>query len=207
MSFQHIEVEQGTPEWFAARIAIPTASMMDAVMASGRGGGDSKTRAKYMRQIVGERITGEKDPSFRSTPAMERGNAMEPEARSMFEFMSDLTVTPCGFYRSDEFRFGASPDGLVGEDGTLEIKTKQPDLLIEWLQIGSFPIEHRKQVQAQLWATGRKVCHFVGYWPKMPLFYVVVERDDAFIEEIKNAIATFNEETDTMESNLRGMFK
>lgn len=204
MTFKHIECEQGTSEWFAARLGIPTASNLDDVLASGRGGGESKTRAKYMRVLVGERMTGEPNPGFKST-AMERGNAMEPEARSAFEISTGLTVVPCGFFRSDEHGFGASPDGLIGEDAVIEIKTKEPHILIDLLERGTFPVEHAKQIQGQLWATGRARCHFVAYWPRLPLFHCIVERDEALIERIAAAVVEFNAEAATLETKLKGM--
>ena len=204
MTFTHIECEQGTPEWLAVRLGIPTASEVATVMASGKEGGDSKGRKTYLRKLVGERLTGEPRERFKND-AMERGNAMEPEARSAFEISTGLTVVPCGFFRSDEHGFGASPDGLIGEDAVIEIKTKEPHILIDLLERGTFPVEHAKQIQGQLWATGRARCHFVAYWPRLPLFHCIVERDEALIERIAAAVAEFNAEAATLETKLKGM--
>ena len=92
-----------------------------------------------------------------------------------------------------------------GEDAVIEIKTKEPHILIDLLERGTFPVEHAKQIQGQLWATGRARCHFVAYWPRLPLFHCIVERDEALIERIAAAVVEFNAEAATLETKLKGM--
>lgn len=201
---QIIDVEQGTPEWFAARLGLPTASMFSTVMASGRGGGESKTRRKYMLQLVGERITGQPAEQF-TTAAMDRGHAMEPEARELYELVTGNTVQQVGFMRRTSTGAGYSPDGLVGEDGAIEIKTMAPHILIDVLLRQEMPPEHRAQVQGGLWVSARKWCDFIGYWPGLPPFVKRIHRDDAYIAQVAVAVREFNAELDAIEKQIRGM--
>jgi putative phage-type endonuclease len=185
--------EQGTPEWFACRAGLPTASEFATVMAKGRGGGESVTRRKYMLTLLGERLTGEVAETY-SNGHMERGKVMEQEARDLYQFRTDNELSQVGFVRNDEIAAGASPDSLIGEDGLLEIKTALPHIQLERLLSDSLPAEHKAQVQGQLLVTGRQWVDFISYWPKLPLFRVQVERDEPYIATLKQAIADFNGE-------------
>lgn len=193
-----IEVEQGTPEWFAARLGIPTASEFKTVLAGGKG----LTRATYMRKLAGEVLTGEPAESY-SNAAMERGKAMEPEARMAYSLLKDVEVREVGFILNHGA--GCSPDGLIGDDGGLEIKTKFPHLLIECLDRDDIPPEHRAQVQGALWITGRKWWDFVAYWPGLPLFIVREYRDEDYIANLAQEVKTFNAQLARMVEKLRGM--
>lgn len=202
MSVRIIDCDQGTPEWHACRAGIPTASRFATVMASGRGGGDSKTRREYLLTLVGERLTGECVPSYKNGD-MGRGHEMEDEARARYELKSDEEVQRCGFIRNDFFNAGASPDGLIGTDGMLEIKTKIPHLQLEALLSDRLPPEHKAQCQGALWVSGRKWLRFVSYWPKLPLFSVLVERDEHYIATISVAVKEFNEELNALVEKFR----
>lgn len=183
-----INCEQGSPEWFAARAGIPTASRFDTVLASGRGGGESKTRRAYMLTLIGELLTGEVQEGY-TNPHMERGKAMEDDARAAYEFATGNTPELVGFVRNHIA--GASPDSLVGADGLLEIKTKLPHLQLEVLLADEMPSDHVLQVQGQLWVTDREFCDFVSYWPKLPLFVKRVYRDETTIKRIANGVRQF----------------
>lgn len=191
MDLQIIDCEQGSPEWFAARAGIPTASMFDTVCAKGRGGAESKTRKKYLYQLAGERITGQPMENY-SNGYMERGKAMEGEARDLYAMVNDCEPQRVGFMRRGDA--GASPDSLIGPDGLLEIKTKAPHLQIEVLLADRLPPEHVDQVQGQLWISGRSWCDFVSYFPGMPLFVARVHRDEKHIATIKAEVEEFNAE-------------
>ena len=182
--------EQGTPEWFEARRGIPTASRFSDILAKGQG----ITRRKYLLTLAGEAITGEVAESY-SNAHMERGHAMEADARNLYAFAQDVEPELVGFMRRG--RAGASPDSLVGTDGLLEIKSKLPHLLLDVLDKGKLPSEHVAQVQGQLWVSGRQFCDFVAYWPKLPLFCIRVERDEKYIETLAQAVADFVGELDT----------
>lgn len=188
-----LDMEQGSPEWFAARAGVPTASCFSDVLAKGEG----KTRRKYLLTLAGERLTGEPAESY-SNAHMERGKVMEEEARDLYAFQTDAEIQRVGFLLDDALRAGASPDGLIGEDGMVEIKTKLPHLQLEALIAGKLPAEHRAQVQGALWVSGRDWCDFVSYWPRLPLFRIRVERDEAYIATLADAVMQFNDELDAL---------
>lgn len=198
---QIIECEQGTPEWHAARLGIPTASMFATVMASGKGGGPSLTRAKYMRELVGERITGAAPEGFTSIH-MERGKTMEAEARDLYAFVHDEPLTQVGFIRNGDK--GCSPDSLAGKKGMVEVKTALPHILIETLLADRPPPEHIPQCQGNLWVAEREWIDLIVYWPKMPLFVKRIFRDEAYIANMSKAVSGFNEELTALEAMVRG---
>lgn len=190
------DCEQGSPEWFACRRGIPTASEFATVMAKGRGGGDSITRRKYLLTLAAQIITGEVVQTWAGNEHTERGHAMEDEARQMYAFEREVDPVRVGFMRRG--RSGASPDSLIDKDGTLEIKSKLPHLQLEVLELNRLPPEHVAQVQGQLWVSGRAYCDFVSYWPKLPLFVKRVERDEEYIATLAQAVADFNGELEAI---------
>jgi len=202
MSLDAIEVfnsedcPQGSPEWFAARAGIVTASCFSDVLASGRGGGESKTRTKLLRTLATEVITGKPVPGWGGNEHTERGHALEDEARSLYASGCSEEVTQVGFVRRG--RIGASPDSLIGEHGLLEIKTKLPHLQIELLEAGTLPSEHVAQVQGQMLVTGRLWCDFISYWPGLPLFEIRVQRDNAYLSSLNNSLTQFIREMDAL---------
>lgn len=191
MELQIITCDQGTPEWFAARAGLPTASRFATVLASGRGGGESKTRRKYMLQLAGEKITGQPMDGY-SNGHMERGKEMEAEARDLYALVRDSAPEQVGFMRRGDA--GASPDALIGNDGLLEIKTKLADLQIEVLLANRLPPEHVAQIQGQLWISGRSWCDFVSYCPGLPIFIHRVDRDEQYIAKLGVEVLAFNVE-------------
>lgn len=197
-----ITCEQGTPEWFEARAGIPTASEFHTVLAKGRGGGDSVTRRKYMLTLLGERLTGEVLEGY-SNAHMERGKAMEDDARRMYAMMQDVDPDPVGFMRRDDVEAGASPDSLVGDVGMLEIKTKLPHLQLDVLERNEVPAEHILQIQGQLWISDRDWVDFVSYWPRLELFVKRVYRDESKIAEIACGVEDFNRELRQREQEYR----
>jgi hypothetical protein len=199
MNLEIYDCEQGSPEWFACRLGIPTASEFATVMASGRGGGESKTRRKYLLTLIGERLTGQIAPGF-SNDHMERGKVMEDEARDLYAMVAEVEPQRIGFMRRGDA--GASPDSLVGDKGLLEIKTKLPHLQLECLLDEKLPAEHAKQIQGQLWISGREWCDLVCYWPALPPFIKRVERDERAIAEIKIAVEDFNAELQALMGQL-----
>lgn len=197
---QIIECDQGTPEWFAARAGIPTASMFATVLAKGKGAEVSKTRATYMRKLAGEIITGDPMESY-SNEHMERGKAMEAEARDLYAFERNVEPEQIGFIRSGQK--GCSPDSMIGNDGMCEVKTKLPHLQIEVLERGTLPPEHKAQCQGALWVAEREWIDFVSYWPKMPLFVCRVTRDEEYIATLSDAVDAFNDELSQLVERVR----
>lgn len=191
---QIFDCVQGSPEWFACRQGIPTASEAQTIMAqAGPKGGQKelKGRRTYMLKLIGERMTGEPTESFEDFNT-QRGRKMEPKARAWYEMVSDTKVTQVGFGRRGDF--GASPDSLVGDEGLLEIKTKLPHLQLECLLDGVIPSEHKAQIQWQMWVFGRQWCDFVSYWPALPGLRVRMERDEPYIENMAKLASAFMDE-------------
>lgn len=189
---QIFDCEQGTPEWFAARLGIPTASKFATVMAQGRAKGTpSVTRRDYMLDLIGEQMTGQCAESY-SNSHMQRGHEMEPDARNLYAMIRDVEPSVVGFMRRGDV--GASPDSLVGDDGLLEIKTRLPRLQLGLILSGGLPPEHKAQVYGQLWVSGREWCDFLTYWPGLPVHIVRVNRDEEYIATIAAAVDAFNSE-------------
>lgn len=187
-----IDCEQNSPEWFAARAGIPTASEFATVMAKGvKAGTASKTRRTYMLKLAGERLTGELSESY-SNVHMERGHEMEEEARSAYAFITGATPQSVGFVRNDDA--GCSPDALLGEDGVLELKTALPHVLLDKLLRGTFPPEHKAQCQGALWVCEREWIDLAIFWPALPLFITRAHRDEEYIRTLADTVARFNEE-------------
>ena len=195
------DLEQGSEAWFAARSGIPTASEFSTVLAKGRDGkSDSKTRQTYLYKLAGEIITGQPTEPY-SNAHMERGHAMEAEARATYEFETDAVCERVGFIRNG--RAGASPDSLVGANGLVEIKSKLPHLLIETLFRDDFPPDHKAQCQGQLWISEREWIDIAVYWPGMPLFIKRAHRDEAYIRNLAEAVERFNAELDCIVDRVR----
>lgn len=195
------DLEQGSQDWFEARAGLPTASEFSTVQAQGKGGSASITRARYMRQLAGEILTGEPAPSGYTNEHMARGHEQEDDARRLFSLITDLEPTQVGFVR--EARAGCSPDSLIGDDAGLEIKSAIPAVQIERLQLGRLPPEHVAQVQGCLWVTGRQHWHFVSYCPRLPPLIVKVGRDEAYIASLAKSVEAFNQELDNIVQSIR----
>ena len=191
------KLEQGSEEWFRARMGLPTSSEFQCLLAKGRGGGESKGRATYLRKLAGERLTGAPMEHYQNG-YLERGHAMEDEARAWYELTTEADVKRIGFIRHDGFRAGASPDGLIGNDGLVEVKTKAPHLLLEALDGGEFPPEHKAQVQGALWLSGRQWCDLICYFTRMPVLKIRAVRDEPYIAALAVAVKEFNEELDAL---------
>lgn len=200
MTLQIIDCEQRSPEWFEARMGIPTASEFKAILSKGRGSEPSKTRLSYMRRLCAETITGLPGETFESQ-AMIRGREMEDQARSYYAFMQEAEPELVGFVRNGQK--GCSPDSFLGDAGMLEIKTQRADLLVDTILKDQFPPEHKAQCQGQLWVAERQWLDLVVYWPNMPLFVKRVERDEKYIAELAGAVTQFNNELAGMVGKIR----
>jgi len=197
-----LDHEQGSKEWFAARAGLPTASNFDKLITTK--GEPSKQAQKYMYQLAGEAITGTKEEGFQSD-AMTRGIEMEGEARSLYSLATGLDVEEVGLCLMDgKVPAGASPDGLVGDDGLVEIKCPKLATHVEYMLADKMPTTYFQQVQGQLMVTDRDWCDFMSYYPAMPLFKVRVKRDDVFIEALKVELKKFNRELEAVVSKLKG---
>ena len=186
-----IDCEQNSPEWYAARLGLPTASEFKTIIGVKKDAREKVTRRNYMLKLAGEIITGEPMEGY-SNAHMERGKEMEGVARSTYAFMEDADPQRVGFIVNGPK--GCSPDSLLGDAGMLEVKTKLPHLLIECLLKDEFPPEHKAQCQGALWVADREWIDIACYWPKMPLFVKRATRDEDYIKELSAAVSQFNEE-------------
>lgn len=204
----HYDVEQGSDDWFALKIGVPSASNFFDVMAGNAADG-SKTRMKYMRLLGGEQITGIPMETFTSK-AMERGKEMEAEICSKYSFEWAVDVRHVGFIKRTiydpilgDLVIGCSPDGLIDDDGGLEIKTLQPDLLMALIDSGRFPVEHVPQVQGSMWVSGRSwwdlVIGFRGFRSQRWR----IRRDDVYIRMMQDEMRKFDHELRQMISRVR----
>lgn len=194
-----IEVEQQTPEWLQMRCGMVTASRVADVLAKRKTGtGELKCRADYRTEIICECLTGRSAEHY-VTPAMEWGIETEPVARSAYEMRLDTEIKPGGFAIHDQIgRFGASPDGLIGDDGLVEIKCPTTATHIEYIIAGVIPEEYQPQMLAEMACTGRAWCDFVSFDPRLPkklqLFIRRFPRDDKRIAAMEAEVLTFLEE-------------
>ncbi len=174
------DIIQGSPEWFQIRCGKLTASRMaDATAKTKTGWGAG--RKNLMAQLVAERLTGTVAESY-SNAAMQWGTDTEPEARAAYEFYQGVDVVEIGFIDHPSIPMtGCSPDGLVGDDGMVEIKCPNTATHIDTLLKGTIPSKYVKQMQWQMACAGRDWCDFVSYDPRMPeemkLFVSRVEYD------------------------------
>lgn len=187
-------MEQGSPEWFAARLGKVTASRVTDVIAKTKSG-VSASRATYMGQLIAERLTNTPQDSYTS-PAMAWGTSTEDEARAAYEFETGCKVESIGFVDHPGINHcGASPDGLVNHDGLVEIKCPNTATHIQTFIGKSAPSKYIVQMQWQMACTGRDWCDFVSYDPRLPdrmrLFIKRVHRDDKKIAELQDEVRTF----------------
>ncbi|MGH7238158.1 MAG: lambda exonuclease family protein, partial [Candidatus Saccharimonadales bacterium] len=151
-----VNAEQRSNEWFAARLGKATASRFNDIMAKTRSG-YAASRKNYLAELVTEILTGKQAEMFVSA-AMQWGTDNEPVARLQYSLASGNEVEETGFWIHDTLAAGASPDGLIGKDGCLEIKCPNTATHIETLRSGKLPWQYRWQVQGQMWITGKKWC-------------------------------------------------
>jgi putative phage-type endonuclease len=199
-------MEQRTPEWFSARLGRVTASRVADVVAKTKTG-YSTSRANYMAELICERLTGTQG-AFYSNAAMQWGTETEPMARAAYEGSIGALVIETGFVPHKTISMaGASPDGLVDEDGLVEIKCPMTATHIDTLLSGFVPSKYINQMQWQMACTGRKWCDFVSFDPRMPegmqIFIKRVERDDALIAELEKEVIDFLNELDTKIAQLK----
>jgi putative phage-type endonuclease len=203
------EIVQGSPEWKALRCGKVTASRVADVVARTKTG-YSASRANYRAELIAERLTDTPAPSFTSA-AMQHGTETEPEARAAYEFYQGVAVVQVAFVPHPRIdQAGASPDGLVGEDGLVEIKCPNTATHLETLLGQAVPAKYSDQMQFQMACTGRKWCDFVSYDPRMPehmrLFVRRVQRDDARISHLEAEIVVFLRELAGKLSDLNAIY-
>lgn len=201
-------MEQRSDEWFTARLGKVTASRISDVLAKTKNG-YSASRINYMTELICERLTGKKADGFVNA-AMARGTELEPVARSIFEVHTGLIVNEVGFVAHPKIKMaGASPDGLIGDKGLIEIKCPNSSTHLDALINKDFNSKYYYQMQWQMACTERDWCKFVSYSPDFPegmdLVVIDVPREQECINEMEAEVTLFLKEIDEYINKLKGM--
>lgn len=203
------DAPQGSPEWRAARAGLATASRFADVLATIKSG-EAAARRNYRAQLVVERLTGRPVDGFQ-TQAMRTGTEREPVARAAYESRTGIWVEEVGFMRHDTLECGASLDGLVSPDGSIECKCPELPTHLTYLRLSpaTAPAEYVAQIQGEMWIADRAWCDFVSWHPDFPdgLQLVVrrVMRDDTYIASLALAVSLFMDEVKEEESAVRNL--
>lgn len=203
------QLVQGSAEWHQARLGKATASRISDIVAKTKSG-PSASRKNYLAELVAERLTGTPAESF-SNAAMKWGTETEPQARAAYEFFNDAKVQQVGFIDHPSIPMaGASPDGLVGDNGLVEIKCPNTSTHIDTLLGTSIPDKYVVQMLWQMACTGRDWCDWVSFDPRLPgdmqIMSYRLERDDKRIAELESEAAAFLAEVDETVAKLTERF-
>lgn len=194
-----LRMEQGSPEWLASRIGLPTSSNFDRIVT--KTGKPSAAADRYLAKLVAEWFMGtsldDADSGF-----MERGRQLEPEAIAAYEFAHDLDTERVGLCLTDDGGAGCSPDRLVGPDGLLECKCPSAEIHMMYLLDGP-PSDYFCQVQGQLLVTGRKWCDLYCWHPYMPSVTRRYGRDDEFLELLGAELGKFTARIASAKATLK----
>tara|TARA_R110000744_G_scaffold80450_2_gene157946 strand:+ start:603 stop:1226 length:624 start_codon:yes stop_codon:yes gene_type:complete len=188
--------EQGSIEWLSLRLGKITASRVKDVLTKGRGTSPSKTAESYMMELIAEILTGNSKPFFEND-AMRWGTETEPQARAMYAVNNDFVdVKEVAFVEHNE-KVGISPDGLIGDDGLLEIKCPNTTTQLKRALSDDYSADYKAQIQMQLWVTEREWCDFLSFDPRLECdagyLQQRVFRDEEYIEEMKAKVYAFVE--------------
>lgn len=199
---------QGSDAWFQSRLGRATASRIADVIAKTKTG-YSASRDNYMAQLVCERLTGQKGESF-TNAAMQWGTETEPLARSAYEAYADLMVEEVAFVQHPKIEMaGASPDGLVGLFGMLEIKCPNTATHIDTLLTQTVPTKYITQMQWQMRCCERQWCDFVSFDPRLPqdlqLFVKRVEFNQTYVAMLEEEVINFLEELEIKVAKLTNL--
>ena len=196
-----IDCVQYSDEWWDVRRGLPTASNFHKVVTGT--GEPSKQRKAYLYACAAVRLTGIYTESYKSA-AMQEGNDREELSRWIYAMEQEVVVDEVGFCVSECGRWGASPDGLIGDEGLLELKNPEAHTHIGYLLSGKLPAAYVQQVQGELFVTGRLWADFCSYSPKLPLFILRVYRDDIFCDKLEAELVAFCDELDEICGKIQG---
>ena len=199
MTLEIIQCEQNTPEWFEARTGLITCSEFNQLLAKGQG----KTRRSLLLKKAAERITGNTETEYENQH-MIRGKEQEAIARELYIEQTGIAITKCGFMKNGNV--GYSPDGLINDDGLIEIKSRLAYIQADILLNDKVPSENMAQIQGGLWISGRKYLDYISYCPGMPLFIKRVFPDADFISNLQIEINKFEEELQKMTNIIINKF-
>jgi putative phage-type endonuclease len=203
------EIVQGSDAWKALRLGKATASRIADIIAKTKSG-YSTSRTNYMAELIAERLTGNVAESYTNT-AMQWGTEKEPEALTAYEFLTNAEIERVAFVDHPTIAMsGASPDGLAGRDGLVEVKCPNTATHLETLLGGIVPAKYLTQMQWQMACTGRVWCDFCSFDPRMPeemrLFVQRVPRDGAMIARLETEVSAFLAELDEKVAALRARY-
>ena len=203
----YINVQQQSPEWLIERCGQVTASRVKDVCAKLKNGKESAARASYKLEVLTEILTGRATEHYVSQ-AMDFGTENEPLARTAYEIAKDVEVEKIGYVRHASIkRAGCSPDGLVGDDGLVEIKCPNTTTHLNYLLEEVVPSDYIPQMMWQMACTGRAWCDFVSYDPRLPqefgLFVIRLSRDEKVIAEMEAEVQKFINEVGEMCQKLQ----
>lgn len=189
------DIEQGTDDWHALRRGLITASTIDCLLTASGKPANNETSRKALYKLLGERLTGESEPSAYSDD-MARGHLLEPYARDIYAAQHNAPIRQCGFIVATlgNVQLGYSPDGLVGDDGLIEIKSPRAKKHLSSLLTDTVPSEYISQVQTGLAVSGRRWCDFISYCPGLPLFVQRCRRDENLIIQLITAAQAAEEQ-------------
>lgn len=201
------DIAQGTEDWYAVRLGLPTASEFHHITAKkGPRGGTShkeyKGRTTYLWKLAGERITGRLMDSYTNF-SMDRGKGNEGDARNLYEFLRDVEVEQVGFIRNGNC--GCSPDGLIDAGGMFENKDAAAHVQIERLLKNQLPPEHKAQCQGNLMVAEREWIDFMSHCRDMPPLIVRVYRDEDYIKALRSDVDQFVDELNELVDRIRRM--
>jgi len=195
-----IECSQRSPEWYEVKRGIPSSSgFSDIITSTGK---PSKSAMGYAQELAAERISGFTELSYQSR-AMEEGSRREEESRLVYAMKREVEVRQVGFCLSDCGRYGCSPDGLVSDDGLLELKNRTGKVAIQHLLENKLPTSAIQQVQGQLFVAERQWCDYVSYYPGLPMLIVRVERDEVFLKALEKELIIFCDMLDEICETIR----
>lgn len=195
------DIEQGTQAWLDLKCGVASTSNFSDILTTK--GVRSVTYSKYLDRLFDERITGEPTKTYKSKH-MDRGNKQEPEACKTYEFIYETDVEHVAFVFLDESRkIGYSPDGLIGSDGIVEIKTALPHIQRDRIENGWSLANHKQQIQGGLWISERAWCDRISYCRNMDLVVDRIYRDEDYIKKIKIETAMLINDLNKMVSKYK----
>jgi len=183
-----LDMIQGSPEWFSARVGMPTSSNFDKIVTTQDN--PSKQREKYLYTLAGEKVSGIKEDTYQSF-AMQKGIEKEAEARDYYKMLYDVEVQEVGFCLADNGLWGCSPDGLVGKVGGLEVKCPLIHTHVSYLIKGKLLEDYYQQAQGSLFVTGRKWWDVMSYYAGLKPLIVRVTPDKAFQKALEIELKVF----------------
>src|SRR3990167_3178937 len=183
-----LNMPQGSEEWFKIRTGLPTSSNFDKIVTAD--GKASKQREKYLYTLAGEKVSGIKEDTFQSF-AMQKGIEKEAEARNYYKMLYDVEVQEVGFCLADNGLWGCSPDGLIGDDGGVEIKAPLIHTHVSYLLKGKLLEDYYQQAQGSLFVTGRKWWDVMSYYAGLRPVIIKVTPDKVFFKALEVELELF----------------